>query len=67
MLVLSRRDGEQIIFGNDVVVKVLSIDGGRVRIGIDAPREVAIRRGELAEFDRPERFRSKQYSVALTS
>lgn len=48
MLVLSRRDGEQILVGEDVVIKVLSIAGGRVRVGIEAPRHVSIRRSELA-------------------
>lgn len=47
MLVLSRRDGEQILVGDDVVIKVLSIAGGRVRVGIEAPRHVSIRRSEL--------------------
>jgi len=47
MLVLSRRDGEQILVGDDVVIKVLSIAGGRVRVGIEAPRNVSIRRSEL--------------------
>ena len=48
MLVLSRRDGEQILVGDDVIIKVLSIAGGRVRVGIEAPRSVSIRRSELA-------------------
>jgi carbon storage regulator len=48
MLVLSRRDGEQIQVGDDVIIKVLSIAGGRVRVGIEAPRNVSIRRSELA-------------------
>ena len=47
MLVLSRRDGEEIVIGDDIVVKVLSIDGGRVRVGIEAPMSVQIRRSEL--------------------
>ena len=47
MLVLSRRDGEQILVGDDVIIKVLSIAGGRVRVGIEAPRNVTIRRSEL--------------------
>jgi carbon storage regulator CsrA len=47
MLVLSRKDGEQILVGDDVVIKVLSIAGGRVRVGIEAPRHVSIRRSEL--------------------
>jgi carbon storage regulator len=48
MLVLSRKDGEQILVGDNVIIKVLSIAGGRVRVGIEAPRNVPIRRSELA-------------------
>lgn len=47
MLVLSRRVGDSVVIGDDVVVTVLEIRGDVVRIGIDAPREVAVRRQEL--------------------
>ena len=47
MLVLSRRVGDSVIIGDDVVVSVLDIRGDVVRIGIDAPRDVAVRRQEL--------------------
>lgn len=48
MLVLSRKVGESILIGKDIEVKVLSIDAdGRVKIGIDAPREVKVIRKEL--------------------
>lgn len=47
MLVLSRRVGDSIVIGDDVVVTVLEIRGDVVRIGVDAPREVAVRRKEL--------------------
>ncbi len=49
MLVLSRRDGEQITIGDDVVIKVLGVAHGRVRVGIEAPREVPVRRGEIVD------------------
>jgi len=49
MLVLSRKTGESIVIGNDVEVKVVAIEGNRIRIAIDAPREVSILRGELAD------------------
>ncbi|WP_164104068.1 carbon storage regulator [Candidatus Laterigemmans baculatus] len=48
MLVLSRHASETIRIGDDIVVSVQRISGNRVIIGIDAPQEVAIRRGELA-------------------
>ena len=47
MLVLSRRAGESVVIGEDVTVSVLEIRGDVVRIGIDAPRSVAVHRAEL--------------------
>jgi len=47
MLVLTRREGERIALGDDIVVTVVSIQGNKVRIGVSAPDDVAIRRGEL--------------------
>ena len=47
MLVLSRRESESLVIGDDVTVRVLSIKGSRVRLGIDAPESVAIKRNEL--------------------
>ena len=49
MLTLTRRKGERIQIGSDIHVKILSISRGRVRIGIDAPRELAVHRGELID------------------
>jgi len=47
MLVLTRREGERIALGEDIVLTVVSIQGNKVRLGIAAPNDVAIRRGEL--------------------
>ena len=47
MLVLSRRVGESVTIGDDVVVTVLEVRGDVVRVGIDAPRSVAVHRTEL--------------------
>jgi len=47
MLVLTRRFNEQITIGNDIVVTVVAINGDRVRIGIDAPKDVPVFRKEL--------------------
>ena len=47
MLVLSRNVGQDIIIGDDVVVKVLGVKGNQVRIGVDAPKDVDIMREEL--------------------
>ncbi len=52
MLVLSRKVNQEIMIGNDIRIVVLRIDGNRIRIGITAPDDVAIRRAEIA-FDSP--------------
>ena len=47
MLVLTRRVGEKLVIGNEVIVEVLSISGEMVRIGIQAPRETSVHRFEI--------------------
>lgn len=47
MLVLSRRVGESVVIGDDVTVTVLEVRGDVIRIGVDAPRSVQVRRHEL--------------------
>ncbi len=47
MLVLSRKLGERIFIGEDIVITLVDIDRGKVRIGIQAPRDVPIYREEL--------------------
>lgn len=47
MLVLSRKSDESILIGDAIRVRVLAIRGGRVRLGVEAPAHVAIRRAEL--------------------
>jgi carbon storage regulator len=49
MLVLSRRPGEQLQIGTDIIVEVLEISGTQVRLGITAPREVPVLREELLD------------------
>jgi carbon storage regulator len=48
MLVLSRRTEEEIVIDGQIRIKVLATRGGKVRLGISAPQEVSIERGELA-------------------
>ena len=56
MLVLSRKVGERILIGEKIAVTVVKIGHGGVRIGIDAPTELAVVREELAtELERTER------------
>lgn len=47
MLVLTRKSGEQILIGDDIVITVLDSRGDGVRIGIDAPRGMKIQRNEV--------------------
>ncbi len=47
MLVLSRKSGEQLRIGDDITITVLEIKKGRMRIGIEAPRERRVLRAEL--------------------
>lgn len=49
MLVLSRKVGESIVIDGDIVISVSSVQGGRVKLCIDAPREKRVARGELEE------------------
>ncbi|MFO0929213.1 MAG: carbon storage regulator [Gemmataceae bacterium] len=49
MLVLTRKPGERILIGNDIVLEVLEVQGNRIRIGIQAPQGVPILRSELLE------------------
>jgi carbon storage regulator len=47
MLVLSRKLGETIVIGNGITVKVLAVNGDRVKLGVVAPAEVPVHREEI--------------------
>jgi carbon storage regulator len=49
MLILTRRVGESLMIGDNVNVTVLGIRGNQVRIGVDAPKDVAVHREEIYE------------------
>lgn len=49
MLVLSRQRDESIIIGDNIVVTIVDVRGDKVRLGIDAPREVSVHRREVYE------------------
>lgn len=47
MLILTRRVGETLMVGDDVTVTVLGVKGNQVRLGVNAPKEVAVHREEI--------------------
>ena len=49
MLILTRRVDESLVIGDNVTVTILGVKGNQVRIGVDAPRDVAVHREELAQ------------------
>ncbi len=49
MLILTRRVGETVVIGDDIEITVLGVKGNQVRIGVKAPREVAVHREEILE------------------
>ncbi|MEL7535942.1 MAG: carbon storage regulator CsrA [Pseudomonadota bacterium] len=49
MLILTRRVGESVVIGDDISVTVLGVKGNQVRIGVSAPRDVAVHREEIFE------------------
>lgn len=49
MLVLSRKTGDQILIGEDIIIKVISIEKDSVKLGIDAPKNVKVLRYELLQ------------------
>ncbi len=53
MLVLSRRNNEEIVIDNNIRIRVIETVGGKVRLGIEAPRHVVIRRAEIEFRDDP--------------
>ena len=49
MLVLTRKEGQQLVINSDIVVTVVSCGNGRVRLGVKAPQHVSVDRGEIHE------------------
>lgn len=59
MLVLSRQRNEEIVIGDDIVVTIVDIRGDKVRLGIQAPREVTVHRREVYDAIQRENVRSR--------
>jgi carbon storage regulator len=49
MLILTRRPAEALVIGDNITISVLDIKGGRVRLGVNAPREIIVNREEICE------------------
>jgi len=64
MLVLTRKEGEFLLLGKDIEVRVLRVDGDQIRLGIVAPRSVNIVRGELLNEIREETALSAKPAAA---
>lgn len=60
MLILTRRVGESILIGDDVTITVLGVKGNQVRIGIAAPKDMAVHREEIHEKIRQEKEKEKE-------
>lgn len=58
MLVLARRVGEKLVIGENVTITIVGVKGNQIRIGIDAPRDVAVNREEIYQRILEERMRA---------
>ena len=61
MLILTRRIGETVMVGDDVTITILGIKGSQVRVGINAPKHVAVHREEIYE-----RIKAEQQAGTVT-
>ena len=60
MLVLTRKAGESIVIGSEIRVTVLDLQGRQIRLGIEAPSEISVHRGEVYERIREENEKAAQ-------
>jgi carbon storage regulator len=62
MLILTRKTGEEITIGEHVTVRVVAVQEGQVKLGIEAPKELKIYRGEIYELIQQQNIRAAQIS-----
>lgn len=65
MLILSRRIGETLVIGDEITVTVLGVKGNQVRLGVNAPKNVAVHRDEI--YQRIQREISRQDDEEVTA
>ena len=65
MLILSRKIDESIILGDNVEIRILDIQDGRVKIGIEAPKEISIIRRELYEEVKDENIEALESEINI--
>ena len=63
MLVLSRKKNESIVINDNIVITVVDVKGDKVRLGLDAPREVSIHRSEIYEAIREEKAAAREHDT----
>ena len=67
MLILTRRVGETVMIGDNVTVTILGVKGNQVRVGVNAPKEVAVHREEIYNKIQAEKTKTANMDVKLAN
>lgn len=65
MLVVRRKEGESLLIGDNVEIKIIEVENGSVKIAIEAPKEVTILRGELYNQIKEENKESSELDLSI--
>jgi carbon storage regulator len=65
MLILSRKSGEKIVVGDDVIISVIEVRGDQIKLGIEAPRHVKVYRQEVFDSIQEENRRAAEGAMQL--